>query len=164
MAYKSTVAIIGATSTLGKTLAMSVVSHYRLLLMDDSVEDLTALQNELGQHETAVEIIQCCKEASWEADAVVVVVDDEKLPAIAEKVKVVTTCKPVVHFTTAEKVLLQDFLPHADVVTVWLDNPNATNIPPQSAFLKSTGYDALTFAQSLLTAVGCSLKTEVPRP
>lgn len=164
MALRKTVAIIGATTPAGRAVAERLAATCLLVLMDSDEPAVVAMAHQLRQLEAepSIDVVACCKEASWEADAVVVTVPEEKVPVIAERIKAVTTCKPVVHFTTAGESALPQLLPHAHVVTILLDEPLATGTPLEAAFLQGQQGEALTFAQSLLTALGCSLKGEAP--
>jgi 8-hydroxy-5-deazaflavin:NADPH oxidoreductase len=130
MATRKNMAIIGATSAIGILIAESMVTAYDVLLMDNSNDDLIALTNRIKQQQPTANIfsLACSREASWEADVIVVAAPSEQLAAIAEKIKDVTNRKPVIHFspTDAHAVLLQNLLPHANVVVVELA-PTAAN-------------------------------------
>lgn len=130
MATRKNMAIIGATSAIGILIAESMATAYDVLLMDNSDDDLIALTSRIKLQQAAANIhsLACCREASWEADVIVVAAAPEQLPAIAEKIKEVTNRKPVIHFrpTDADAVLLQNLLPHANVVVVQFA-PTAAN-------------------------------------
>ncbi len=159
MAYKKSLAIIGAATHTGAAVARSMFASYRLLLMDSSAEMLASLEQQiLHLNKSAeVEAVLCSKEASWEADIIVVAVNKEQLQAVAEKVKDVTTCKPVVHFIsdTGDTTDLQTLLPHAKVVDVWLSNPLNTTAEQTDAVVRGTDAEALATAQEILTQTGC---------
>lgn len=150
-------AIIGAASETGNAVAKGMAKTYRLLLMDHSRNDLSAFEAELKQQQADVEVINCCKEASWEADVVVVAVEKALLPEVAVKLKEVTNCKPVVHFIddATENDHLQQALPHANVVSIWLSQPLQTAGDAAGAFLKGSDEEALQIAKEIMTQVGC---------
>ena len=125
MATRKFLAIIGANSKIGTLLAERMAPTYDLLLMDNSSDELMALTNSISLQQPATNInsLACCREASWEADVIVVVAAMEQLPAIGEKIKEVTNRKPVIHFSPAgaATTTLQQLLPHANVVVVELE-------------------------------------------
>lgn len=163
MALKKTVAIIGATSPTGRAVAERLAITCLLVLMDSDEAATVALAHQLQQPQTmaSIEVVACCKEASWEADAVIVTVPEEKVPVIAGRIKAVTTCKPVVHFTTANKSVLPQLLPNAHVVAVLMEEP-LINGTPMQAFLQGQDDEAVAFAKYLLKYLACSLKSGAP--
>jgi ketopantoate reductase len=156
MAYKHTLALIGAASPTGTLLASRLADRYRLLLMDSDLSLLAALQETIRlQHPRAdMEVLNCCKDASWEADIVVISVADDQLETIADRIREVTTCKTVIQFTTdaACTSTLQQRLPHANVITVVLSG-NDTN---PTAVVYGTHPEALQTTASLLIILGCT--------
>ncbi len=106
-----------------------------------------------------VETIDCCKEASWQADVIIVAAPEERLIEIAEKIKPVTTCKPVLHFATATGALLPGLLPYANVVTIGLGAALSDDNSQLHAVLQGTDTEALTLAQSILHRLGCGVET-----
>jgi len=122
MDLKNTVAILGANSRLGSLIAKGISKKFRLLLMDEQLQQLTALANEIAviNSTATTEVIQCCKDASWEADIIIVVADIATQAAIAGKIKEVATCKTVINIGTSANCskTLQQLLPHSKVVTI----------------------------------------------
>ena len=122
MDYKDTVAILGANSRLGNVIARGICNRYRLLLMDEQIQPLTALAHDIAtfNYNAIVEVIQCCKDASWEADIIVVVAKETAQAAIATKIREVATCKTVINivFSANGCKSLQQLLPHSKVVTI----------------------------------------------
>jgi predicted dinucleotide-binding enzyme len=122
MAHKNTIAIIGATRTLGAIIAKGISTGYRLLLMDSKQDELMALQGRIQQLDSTaeVDVLQCCKDASWEADIIVVTVAVGELSETALKMKDVATCKTVINIipsgSTGEE--LRKLLPHSKVINV----------------------------------------------
>lgn len=161
MAYKNTVAIIGATTKTGARIAKSIVADYRLLLMDVAQPQLDLLQSDLVevQKNAEVEVVNCCKDASWEADIIVVAIDELGLDDIAEKMKVVSNGKIVVHFTLKESMpdRLQHLLPYAKVATVLLSNSTSETQNDHNAFIHGKDREAIELANDLLKIMGCSL-------
>ena len=158
MAYKDTVAIIGATTTIGTVVARSIAANHRLLLMDAARPELVRLQHNIqaANPKAEVEILNCCKDASWEADIIVVANEGNGLDELAFKMKEVSTCKSVLHFTTNEINIdkLQQMLPHARVVTIALSQPfTGTNA---NAFIHGSGKEAIQAAKMMVSAMGCT--------
>lgn len=99
MAAKKTIAIIGASGDMGSAFAKALVnSNYRLLLMSrdrSKVEKLSAyLKAKTPTAEVAV--IECEKEACWEADIILLAVPYRAEVGVAEKIREVITQKVVI--------------------------------------------------------------------
>ena len=81
MAHNKTIAIIGATGNVGSAIAkcLSVTSN-RLLLMSNEADPLAQLISEIRLTSPTVEIesATCAKEASWEADIIVVATSSKR--------------------------------------------------------------------------------------
>ena len=154
MATRKIMAIIGANSKIGTLLAERMAPTYDLLLMDSSSDELMELTNSirLQQPNTNINSLACCREASWEADVIVVVAAMEQLPAIAEKIKEVTNRKPVIHFSPAgaATTTLQELLPHANVVVVELEAAASTDRLQKVVRLGGVDKEALKLAGEIL--------------
>ena len=154
MATRKIMAIIGANSKIGTLLAERMAPMYDLLLMDSSSDELMALINSirLQQPATNINILACCREASWEADVIVVAAAMEQLPAIAEKIKEVTNRKPVIHFSPAGSATttLQQLLPHANVVVAELETDASTDGLQKVVRLGGVDKEALKLAGEIL--------------
>ena len=124
MTHKYTVAIIGASGSLGNLIAKDLSEYYRLLLMDDDQSGLNALQSELLELDSSneVDVLDCCKDASWEADIIVIAVSVDKQSEIAIKIKEVATQKVVISISPQiiPEFDLQSLLPHSKVISVFI--------------------------------------------
>lgn len=162
MAFKNTVAIISATTAVGAVSAKSIAANFRLLLMDADQSKLVLLQQEIQAicKNAEVEILNCCKSASWEADIIVVANNGESLDVLAANMKEVTNCKTVLHFTSSENDIdrLQQFLPHAKVATIILSQPFKGTGVSSSAFIHGTDKEAIDTAKMMIEAMACKLK------
>lgn len=125
MTHKYTVAIIGAPGSLGILIAKDLSEYYRLLLMDDNDQSgLKALQSAIleldGDNE--VDVLDCCKDASWEADIIVIAVSVDKQSEIAIKIKEVATQKVVISISSQiiSELDLQTLLPHSKVISFFI--------------------------------------------
>jgi 8-hydroxy-5-deazaflavin:NADPH oxidoreductase len=162
MAYKNTVAIVSATTAVGAVIAKSIAANHRLLLMDTDQSKLVLLQREIqsADKNAEVDILNCCKNASWEADIIAVADNGESLDELAAKMKEVTNCKTVLHFTSRENDIdkLQQFLPHAQVVTIILSQPFKGTGASSTAFIHGTDQEAIDTAKMMIEAMACNPK------
>jgi ketopantoate reductase len=155
MSYKSTVAIIGASTTIGRAITKSIASRYRLLLLDEQ-EQLEVLQDDL-QHlskNAEVELANCCTEASWEADIIIVATPDIQLNEVASKMKEVTNCKTVIHFSGNKDAVgqLQELLPHAKVVTAVI-NPSEEVCINTNASIYGKDDEAISITRDIILSI-----------
>lgn len=165
MAFKDTIAIIGANSTIGRKVAEGMATHYRLLLIDTTGDMPLSPLNELlnASHVADIEVLNCCKNACWEADAIVVA-SQFKLEDIAVKMKEVATRKTVIHFTDldGDTDTLQNLLPFAKVVTVLLEPSFFTSNVNRHAFVYGNDAEAIEAAGKIITAIGCVAEVTLP--
>ena len=99
MAVKKTIAIIGATGEMGSVLAKALInSNYRLLLMSRDKSKVGKLSAYLKRKTPTAEIavIECEKEACWEADIILLAVPYKVEREVAEKIREVATQKVVI--------------------------------------------------------------------
>ena len=134
MARNKTIAIIGATGNVGSAIAKCLaVTNNRLLLMANEADELAQLISEIKLMSPAAEIdgATCAKEASWEADIIIVATSSQEGKEIAERIREVAIGKIVIsvsqpingylniaaspsNISAAEE--LQALLPHSKVV------------------------------------------------
>ena len=134
MAHNKTIAIIGAAGNVGSAIAkcLSVTSN-RLLLMSNEAEQLALLVSELKliSPTADIETVTCAKEASWEADIIMVATSTIEGREIAERIREVAIGKIVISVSQpingclniaatpsnlSEAEELQQLLPHSKVV------------------------------------------------
>lgn len=157
MALKDTVAIIGAAGKTGAFIAKGLANGpYRLLLMDCTAERLSTLQTEISDSgkNTEVDVVLCCKDASWEADVIVIAVEEIEKTATAQKMREVATCKTVINLTnsTFENTNMQALLPHSNVVNV---STTTQNIDATSSVVLSGGdKEAMETALKMIKFIG----------
>lgn len=99
MASKKTIAIIGATGSMGSAIAKSLAkSNYRLLLFARDQEKVQQLINEIKSTDPNADIdcMGCPFDASWEADIIIPAVNYEVEKQVAESIKDVATQKIVI--------------------------------------------------------------------
>ena len=162
MPHKNTIAIIGASGSLGAAIAKGISKgHYRLLLMDKEQNHLSLLASEIikGNSSADVDIIHCCKDASWEAEIIIVVVPADEQKEIAKKIKEVATQKIVI--SVASQISpgndLQQLLPYSKVINVSIGEhtKQASNINKKiDAFIKGTDDESLETAIKIIETIG----------
>lgn len=129
---KRTVAILGVKGKSCSGLAMSAVQQdFRLLFISPGEEEALDLKKDLQQvtGSAEVEFISCEREGCWEADVIVLVNPSESDPVLIERIKQVSTQKPVVIISpekpkSSELVSFnfQDLLPNSQVVELQLND------------------------------------------
>ncbi|HRN57223.1 MAG TPA: NAD(P)-binding domain-containing protein, partial [Agriterribacter sp.] len=90
MRTKQTIAIIGATGSMGSALAKSLSKgNYRLLLFTDDKGKLKDVEKGIRNEYPGadVESVNCSYTASWEADVIIVAVPFAAEKAIAERIR-----------------------------------------------------------------------------
>jgi len=99
MKTKQTIAIIGATGSMGSAISKSLSKgNYRLLLKSGDTDKLKKLSSEIkATHPSAdLELMTCPTEASWEADIIILAVPFEAEKEITERIRDVANQKIVV--------------------------------------------------------------------
>ncbi|MGC8750996.1 hypothetical protein [Hydrotalea sp.] len=146
--YNNSVAIIGANSFLGLQIAMAIGNAYRLLLIDSDVAQTSLMASKIKnkiQLPSNVEILSCSKDASWEADIIVLASPTVTHPSIAKKIAEVTTCKTILQlvYTSDEGLSIKNILPYSYVIKV--------NINHSNAIVEGENAEALELAMQLLS-------------
>ncbi|MBD0287910.1 MAG: NAD(P)-binding domain-containing protein, partial [Flavisolibacter sp.] len=134
MQANTTIAIIGASGNMGSSIAKGLAKGaYRLLLCANDLSKVQTVVNEIKSNHAAtdIEAIDCTKNASWEADIIILAVPYAAEKELAEKIKEVANQKIVISIanplneaynglvtppdsSAAEE--LQKLLPHSKVV------------------------------------------------
>jgi 8-hydroxy-5-deazaflavin:NADPH oxidoreductase len=133
MATKKTIAIIGASGSMGSAIAKSLAKgNYRLLLITHHHDKGEQIINEIKSINPSADVhsMACPFDASWEADIIIPAVAYKVEKEVAEKIREVATQKIVVSISNplnennglktgesksaAEE--LQNHLPHSKVI------------------------------------------------
>jgi predicted dinucleotide-binding enzyme len=178
MTTVKTIAIVGATGNMGSAIAKSLSrANYRLLLMAEAEEKLEMLKTELiiGGATTEIEINTCAKEASWEADIIVVATPYGTEKQVAEKIREVATGKIVISISnpmdssfnkgntspnTSVAEELQKMLPYSKVVKTFNTTFAGNFISPiidgnkVDTFLAGNSSDAIDTVSRIVKAAG----------
>lgn len=130
MQYSNTIAILGANSEIGELIANKIAGNYPLLLVDQSEEKLYQLKQLVTEHhpKAQIELAVCSKDASWEADTIIIAANEAAEQAsIASKIVEVTTCKTVIQIKKAHLDLatLHPMLPYSKFIEVDWANTTA---------------------------------------
>lgn len=103
---------------------------YRLLLISNDVANLTRISEGIlsGRSDAEIDVIECVKDGCWEADVIILAVNNSEERFVAQLMKEVATQKIVVNISndTDSEEGLQQFLPYSKVVNVVLD-PGSDN-------------------------------------
>jgi NADPH-dependent F420 reductase len=178
MATKKTIAVIGATGDMGCAFVKALAnSDYRLLLMSRDKDKVGKLSANLKQKNPAadVEVVECEKEACWEADIVLMAVPYEAEREVAEKIREVTTQKVVIDVSnplnekydrlitapgTSAAEELQKALPNSKVVKAFNTN-FSTDFTPAikgskqiKTFIAGNDQEAVQTVSEMATAIG----------
>lgn len=175
---KQSIAIVGSTGNMGTAIAKSLAKgNYRLLLFGrDETRTQKLAEEILSEHpDCDVEAIGCPKDASWEADIVVMATPYATDREIVEQIKPVVTQKVVVSIanpikpnfdgmlvppSTSAAEELQKLLPDAHVVKAF-NTTFAANFyqplfqgSPVDAFIAGDNKDAVAQVVELVKTVG----------
>ena len=121
MATQNIIAIIGACSKNGRAAIEKLATgNLRLLLADENKEALLQLKHALDAqgNKAEVELMECMKEAGWEADIVVLALDWQVEKEIFTMIKPFITGKTVISFSKNNNCLL----PYSKVIAVREDD------------------------------------------
>ena len=178
MQTKQTIAIIGATGSMGSALAKSLAKgNYRLLLKSSRQEELKGLVEAIEAETPTADIegITCPREASWEADVIIPAVPFEAQAEVAERIREVANQKIVISIAnplnetytglvtpgdTSAAEELQKTLPHAKVIKAFNTTFAADFASPVingqqvDAFIAGNDADALETVSELVQTAG----------
>lgn len=164
-----TIAIIGAGGKTGSAIVRALaMNRYRLLLMEDELAKISALKSDLEHQNIAAELctMECEREASWEADIVIVATSPGSQERIAEKIREVATGKVVITAFTPETSVnntnvsprsaaeeLQLLLPYSRVVMT-VNSAFAGNADTRELFIAGNTGEAVDAVAELANAAG----------
>jgi 8-hydroxy-5-deazaflavin:NADPH oxidoreductase len=118
MATVKTIAIVGATGNMGSAIAKSLTKkgNYRMLLMSNEPDKLEELRSHLEETNTGTEIysVSCAREASWEADIIIVATPYEAEKEVAERIREVATGKIVISISNPLNSSYNELITSAD--------------------------------------------------
>ncbi|HRQ51354.1 MAG TPA: NAD(P)-binding domain-containing protein [Agriterribacter sp.] len=178
MRTKQTIAIIGATGSMGSALAKSLSKgNYRLLLFTDDKGKLKDVEKGIRNEYPGadVESVNCSYTASWEADVIIVAVPFAAEKAIAERIWEVANQKIVISIAnplnetydglvtapgTSAAEELQKLLPNAKVIKAFNTTFAADFAQPVidgkqvDAFIAGNDSDALETVSELVRTAG----------
>jgi hypothetical protein len=160
---KKTIAVIGATGNMGSGISRNLAkAGYRILLAGNNKLKLNDLLTKIKDFtpDADVEILDCSKEASWEADIIIPAVSYEVQSEVAAKIKDVVTGKIVISLsnplnttydglvtdpTTSAAEELAKLLPYSKIVkafnTVFAADFNTPQIDGKTADVFVAGDD-----------------------
>jgi len=159
MPHKETIALIGATTETGQLVVSRLLClPSLLLLMDGSAERLHSIYHALteGPEQHRVDLLSCSREASWEADIIIIAENEDRLEAIAARIKEVATGKLVIFITADERIesSLQQWLPYTQVVTVLVRKEAEDRQSFSIAIMESRSKETLQKAHAFFKSLG----------
>ncbi|MCO5240780.1 MAG: NAD(P)-binding domain-containing protein [Chitinophagaceae bacterium] len=178
MRTRQTIAVIGATGSMGTAIAKSLSKgNYRLLLFTSDKSKLKDLQKEIIATTPGadVEPISCSYTASWEADVIIVAVPFAMEKEVADKIREVANQKIVISIAnplnetydalvtapdTSAAEELQKLLPNSKVVKAFNTTFAADFAQPVidgkrvDAFIAGNDNDALETVSEIVQAAG----------
>ncbi|MDQ3843621.1 MAG: NAD(P)-binding domain-containing protein [Bacteroidota bacterium] len=178
MQANTTIAIIGASGNMGSSIAKGLAKGaYRLLLCANDLSKVQTVVNEIKSNHAAtdIEAIDCTKNASWEADIIILAVPYAAEKELAQKIKEVANQKIVISIanplneaynglvtppdsSAAEE--LQKLLPHSKVVKAFNTTFAADFAQPiidgkqVDAFIAGNDESAVNTVSELVKTVG----------
>lgn len=161
MHTKQTVIVIGATGSIGSSVAKNLVKgNYRLLLNDKNLNGLYELKDGINRENPLadVDVIDCSFDGCWEADIIITTIPFTEEIEVADKIREVANQKIVISFSNALNKgcdELQMRLTNSKVVCVVNKNVDA-GISNFARNVAITGNDeeALQIAAELLGTAG----------
>jgi NADPH-dependent F420 reductase len=117
MKTKETIAIIGATGSMGSSIASNLSKdNYRLMLMGRDDEKLRVLKESLlrGNAKGIIDTDHCAREVSWEADIIILAVPYAEEKEVAGKIREVATGKVVISISNPLNASHSDLITSAD--------------------------------------------------
>lgn len=156
---KDTIAIIGASGNEGRLLTNKLsTGNFRLLLMDNDLPQLNLMLQNIDAN-VDISIVDCCRNASWEADIIIIAVPANQQNEVADKIKEVATQKMVVFINSAVDTenMLQEILPQSRLVFILLEynNKEASNA---DSILKSIYSESLLLAGKIFESAGIKIR------
>ncbi len=164
MAVQKTIAIIGATGSMGSAISIALAknNNNELLLMARDQQKVFKLaeflKNEYSSTNTLT--VQCSKDACWEADIIVLAIPAAVESDLANSIKEVVTQKIVISVSPETSLSqLQQVIPYSKIVKAFYANtPNELKktIPGKevNAFIMSEDEEALITVAELLHSAG----------
>jgi len=155
---KQTVAIIGSSSVLGSAIAQGLCKrNYRLLLFDEDPAEAQKLYDRIctssESEEADVEVLDCQHLASWEADVIIITLQENEIDIISRKVQDVVTQKIVCVILKSDNIQgleeVESHFPNSKIVGLI----SSANTPNQVGIL-SRHTRALQMVQKMALNVG----------
>lgn len=178
MRTKQHIAIIGATGSMGSAISKSLCrGNYRLLLCGQDTKKTEKLLAEIRRdyHNADVTIAPCIKEASWEAEIIILAVPCCTEKEIAERIRKVVNQKIIISLTnpvhkdlksmvtdvnSSATEALQQLLPYAKVIKAFCTTFAADFETPVidgnrlDAFIAGNDTEALENVSELISCSG----------
>ena len=126
--------------------------------MDNDLPQLNLMLQNINEN-VDITIVDCCRNASWEADIIIIAVPANQQNEVAVKIKEVATQKMVLFINSVVDTdnILQGILPQSRLVFVLLESNNneASNA---DAILKSFNSESLLLAGKIFESAGIKIR------
>lgn len=152
------IAVIGAGGENARLVVSRLASTNRqILMMDADAAKLDTFFQSLSALPVVahIEILSCCREASWEADMIILSADIEDANAVMEKMREVARNKVVIILSENGDHpfgSLTDALPFSRIVMVQMHLDANKDHP--SVLIEGTNCDATTSVAALFESIG----------
>jgi len=178
MNTKQVVAVIGASGSIGSTIAKAISKgHYRVLLQSQNLNKAQGLVDEIKKNNPGADVdaVGYAMDASWEADIIILAVPYVAEKNVAQDISEVVNQKIVISVSnpvndactalltppyTSAAEELQDRLPYSKVIkafnTTFTNSFNGTSVNGQQldCFIAGNDEDALQSVYHLVKAAG----------
>lgn len=152
---KQTIAIIGIKNTFGVALARNLCEgNFRIVMFDENLAEARSVQESIckSNRNADLDIVECKHMASWEADIIIIAVEDQELKNAAKKIVDVSTQKIIAILSDAgtnEKLdEFEKMFPHSKVsilipgeVEVALYSRDERSLETLQKMIRESGYE-----------------------
>lgn len=159
---KQTIAIIGIKNNFGVALARKLCEgNFRIVMFDENLAEAQSVQESIckNNQNADIDIVDCKHMASWEADIIIIAVDDQELKNAAKKIVDVSTQKIVAILSdigTNEKLdEFEKMFPHSKVSIlipneeeVTLYSRDERSLDTLQVMIRQSGYEPVIYTDT----------------
>lgn len=155
MAVQNTLAIIASTNEKAEeVLDKFSLKDFRILFLSENEQQFNCFNKKIQSFYPGIEVeqITCLKEGCWEADVIILSIEESETKQVAERIREVATQKLVVTFSDVEneqvhKINFQKLLQNSKVVNV-LKKPVESQI-----IITGTDQESILYTTELLKKI-----------
>lgn len=100
---KQSIAFIGAIDAIGSAIVQGATNgNYRILLLNREAKNIKCLADDIRDNATEedVEVMDCARECSWEANIIIINLSDKMLDEVLAEIRDVATQKIIIPLTS----------------------------------------------------------------